>query len=52
MSSYFHQKGVVVEKVTEEILKDWNHLKELLSICEGKASYKVQLSMDEFVCFE
>lgn len=30
------EKGVVVEKVTEEILKDWNHLKELLSICEAQ----------------
>jgi hypothetical protein len=35
--SYFGQKGTVVEKATEETLKDWDHLKELLSVCEGKA---------------
>ncbi|CAN0907691.1 Kinesin-like protein KIN-7E [Linum grandiflorum] len=29
-------KGTVVEKATEEILKDWNHLKELLSFCEAQ----------------
>ncbi|CAN1256084.1 Kinesin-like protein KIN-7E [Linum perenne] len=28
------EKGTVVEKATEEILRDWNHLKELLSFCE------------------
>jgi centromeric protein E len=27
------QKGTVVEKLTEETLRDWNHFKELLSIC-------------------
>ena len=32
-----------MEKVTEEILRDWSHLKELLSICEGKAFYKILL---------
>ncbi|KAM4099106.1 hypothetical protein ACJW30_07G130000 [Castanea mollissima] len=30
------EKGTVVEKVTEEVLRDWNHLKELLSICEAQ----------------
>lgn len=30
------QRGTVVEKLTEVTLKDWNHLKELLSVCEGK----------------
>eukprot|EP00257_Ricinus_communis_P013439 XP_015570868.1 kinesin-like protein KIN-7F [Ricinus communis] len=30
------EKGTVVEKVTEETLKDWNHLQELLSICEAQ----------------
>lgn len=24
-----------MEKLTEETLRDWNHLAELLSICEG-----------------
>ncbi|CAL1384840.1 unnamed protein product [Linum trigynum] len=28
------EKGTVVEKATEETLRDWNHLKELLSVCE------------------
>jgi hypothetical protein len=41
--SCFGQKGTVVEKATEETLKDWDHLKELLSVCEGKALYKVLL---------
>lgn len=35
-----HQRGTIVEKLTEETLRDWSHLKELLSICEGKAFYK------------
>lgn len=30
------ERGTVVEKVTEETLRDWNHLKELLSICEAQ----------------
>lgn len=30
------ERGTVVEKVTEESLRDWNHLKELLSICEAQ----------------
>uniref|UniRef100_A0A7N0TWL8 Kinesin-like protein n=1 Tax=Kalanchoe fedtschenkoi TaxID=63787 RepID=A0A7N0TWL8_KALFE len=28
-------KGTIVEKLTEETLRDWNHLKQLLSICEA-----------------
>uniref|UniRef100_A0A0D3A4W8 Uncharacterized protein n=1 Tax=Brassica oleracea var. oleracea TaxID=109376 RepID=A0A0D3A4W8_BRAOL len=28
-------KGTLVEKATEETLRDWNHLKDLLSVCEG-----------------
>ncbi|EOA23451.1 hypothetical protein CARUB_v10016639mg [Capsella rubella] len=27
------EKGTVVEKLTEETLRDWNHFKELLSVC-------------------
>ncbi|PON99903.1 Kinesin-like protein [Trema orientale] len=27
-------RGTIVEKLTEETLRDWSHLKELLSICE------------------
>ncbi|XP_022763151.1 kinesin-like protein KIN-7E [Durio zibethinus] len=30
------EKGTIVEKVTEEPLRDWNHLKELLAICEAQ----------------
>ncbi|KAL1208191.1 Kinesin-like protein KIN-7E [Cardamine amara subsp. amara] len=30
------EKGAVVEKATEKILRDWNHLKDLLSICEAQ----------------
>lgn len=30
------QRGPIVEKLTEETLRDWVHLKELLSFCEGK----------------
>lgn len=36
----YHQRGTIVEKLTEETLRDWSHLKELLSICEGKAFHK------------
>lgn len=25
-----------MERLTEETLRDWDHLQELLSICEGK----------------
>ncbi|XP_041997803.1 kinesin-like protein KIN-7F [Salvia splendens] len=30
------EKGMIIEKLTEETLRDWNHLKELLSICEAQ----------------
>ncbi|XP_065865326.1 kinesin-like protein KIN-7E [Euphorbia lathyris] len=30
------EKGTIVEKATEETLKDWNHLQELLSVCEAQ----------------
>ncbi|KAG2703257.1 hypothetical protein I3760_06G130500 [Carya illinoinensis] len=30
------ERGTIVEKVTEETLRDWNHFKELLSICEAQ----------------
>nr|ADQ43205.1 kinesin motor family protein [Schrenkiella parvula] len=30
------EKGTVVEKLTEETLRDWNHFKELLSVCEQR----------------
>lgn len=30
------EKGTIVEKLTEEKLNDWNHLKKLLSICEAQ----------------
>ncbi|KAH6767216.1 ATP binding microtubule motor family protein [Perilla frutescens var. hirtella] len=30
------EKGMIIEKLTDEILRDWDHLKELLSICEAQ----------------
>ncbi|KAH7849834.1 hypothetical protein Vadar_023611 [Vaccinium darrowii] len=30
------EKGTVVEKLTEETLRDWSHLKELLCVCEAQ----------------
>ncbi|KAJ0040432.1 hypothetical protein Pint_28416 [Pistacia integerrima] len=30
------EKGTIVEKLTEETLKNWSHFKELLSICEAQ----------------
>ncbi|PIN06247.1 Kinesin-like protein [Handroanthus impetiginosus] len=30
------EKGTIIEKLTEETLRDWNHLQELLSICEAQ----------------
>lgn len=33
---HLQQKGTVVERLTEEIVRDMSHLKELLAACEGK----------------
>ncbi|TYJ10206.1 hypothetical protein E1A91_A11G192200v1 [Gossypium mustelinum] len=30
------ERGIVVEKLTEETLRDWNHFKGLLSVCEAQ----------------
>lgn len=30
------ERGTIVEKLTEETLRDWNHVMELLSICEAQ----------------
>ncbi|KAG5543100.1 hypothetical protein RHGRI_015995 [Rhododendron griersonianum] len=30
------EKGTIVEKLTEETLRDWSHLKELLCVCEAQ----------------
>ncbi|KAL0334670.1 UNVERIFIED_CONTAM: Kinesin-like protein KIN-7F [Sesamum radiatum] len=30
------ERGTIIEKLTEETLRDWDHLKELLSICEAQ----------------
>ncbi|XP_065880817.1 kinesin-like protein KIN-7G [Euphorbia lathyris] len=30
------EKGIIVEKLLEETLIDWNHLQELISICEAQ----------------
>ncbi|XP_071697938.1 kinesin-like protein KIN-7E isoform X2 [Rutidosis leptorrhynchoides] len=30
------EKGTIIERLTEETLRDWNHLKQLLSVCEAQ----------------
>ncbi|KAK9051955.1 hypothetical protein SSX86_028583 [Deinandra increscens subsp. villosa] len=30
------EKGTIIEKLTEETLRDWSHLKQLLSVCEAQ----------------
>ncbi|KAJ0971074.1 hypothetical protein J5N97_019033 [Dioscorea zingiberensis] len=30
------ERGTIVEKLMEETLRDWNHLRELLSVCEAQ----------------
>ncbi|KAG8662787.1 kinesin-like protein KIN-7H isoform X2 [Manihot esculenta] len=30
------ERGTVVERLSEETLRDWNHFKELLSVCEAQ----------------
>jgi centromeric protein E len=35
LTLYILQKGTYVENLKEVILRDWNHLKELISVCEG-----------------
>ncbi|KAM1105976.1 hypothetical protein ACFX13_002933 [Malus domestica] len=30
------ERGTIIEKITEETLRDWSHLKELLSTCEAQ----------------
>ncbi|XP_062143715.1 kinesin-like protein KIN-7H [Alnus glutinosa] len=30
------ERGTTVEKLTEETLRDWNHFKELLAVCEAQ----------------
>lgn len=30
------EKGTIVEKLTEVLLRDWSHLKELLAVCEAQ----------------
>ncbi|KAM7249993.1 hypothetical protein ACFE04_021876 [Oxalis oulophora] len=30
------ERGTVVERLTEETLRDWNHFKELLSVCQAQ----------------
>ena len=39
------QKGTVVEKLVEETAKDDQHLRQLISICEGKSSKPVAKSL-------
>ncbi|CAH2075880.1 unnamed protein product [Thlaspi arvense] len=44
------EKGTVVEKATEETLRDWNHLKELLSVCEVTCCPESKLSRYYNLC--
>ncbi|KAL6224513.1 hypothetical protein ACLB2K_003368 [Fragaria x ananassa] len=30
------ERGTIVERLTEETLRDWNHFRELLSVCEAQ----------------
>ncbi|PIN26851.1 Kinesin-like protein [Handroanthus impetiginosus] len=30
------ERGTIVEKLTEEVLRDWNHVIQLLSVCEAQ----------------
>ncbi|XP_058098748.1 kinesin-like protein KIN-7F isoform X2 [Magnolia sinica] len=30
------ERGTIVERLTEETLRDWNHLQELLAVCEAQ----------------
>ncbi|KAL8473769.1 hypothetical protein ACS0TY_030572 [Phlomoides rotata] len=30
------ERGTIVEKLTEETLRDWNHVEQLLSVCEAQ----------------
>ncbi|KAK1326240.1 Kinesin-like protein NACK1 [Acorus calamus] len=30
------ERGTVVDKLTEEVLRDWDHLRELLAVCEAQ----------------
>ncbi|GER55442.1 kinesin motor family protein [Striga asiatica] len=41
------EKGTIIEKLTEETLRDWNHLRELLSICEGSERASQALSVGQ-----
>lgn len=35
MVMYLLQKGTIVEKLVEEVVKDSQHLKHLIGVCEG-----------------
>lgn len=45
------QKGTVVEKLTEEVLRDSKHLHELLSLCEGKTVKALVLVLSRWRIF-
>lgn len=34
-ANYLLQKGTIVEKLVEEVVKDSQHLKHLIGVCEG-----------------
>ncbi|CAI0382922.1 unnamed protein product [Linum tenue] len=41
------ERGTIIDKLIEETVEDWNHLQELLSICEGKKHDSSQEHCDE-----
>ncbi|CAF2032948.1 unnamed protein product [Brassica napus] len=43
------EKGTVVEKAREETLRDWNHFKELLSVCAGKDNSTTLMASVSFI---
>lgn len=45
------QKGTIVEKLVEEVVKDGEHLRHLISICEGNKYSSLCISSQEFPSF-
>lgn len=43
--SFCMQKGTIVEKLTEEVVKDGQHLRHLIGICEGNTQLLIYYSV-------
>ncbi|CAN1824274.1 Kinesin-like protein KIN-7H [Linum perenne] len=39
------ERGTIVDKLIEEDIENWDHLQELLSICEGKPEFYLSLTV-------